>query len=147
MKPFIRTFMPDFRPMRGESFDFDMLDFNAIQKLPYRSGVYVIVSKKKPYFIYPNGKSPIIYIGQSSKLKQRLTDHYKALVEVCKPESENLWYSSRYQFMRHFGAHVYIFYCLKNQDPKDLESRFLWSFYYKFHSIPFGNGARSFQNS
>lgn len=145
MKPFIRKFLPEFRPGRGDSYDFELNDLDAISGIPNRSGVYVIVSTKSPYFIYPTGKSPVIYIGESINLKQRIKEHYSIFKEVCNPETaDKWWYSSRYQFMKYFGAHVYLFYCYKNQSPKELESFFLHSFYNKFHSIPFGNGARSF---
>ncbi len=53
-------------------------DLNLI---PTKSGVYIIKSHEQE-FVYPKGTSPIIYIGMSHDLRERLRIHQKNTLEV-----------------------------------------------------------------
>ena len=137
-----------FRPVRG--FD-DCLDLceDEVDGVPARRGVYILVAANRTKFIYPKGKSPVIYIGQASNLRRRLREHLKNWKTVVRDEEKDLrdhvehcpryWYIEKCK-----GARVYTFYCLKGQRAKDLESEIIWHFYEKYHALPVGNGARSF---
>ncbi len=155
MKQYIKSFFPDFRPIKGFDASFDLLDFgNKDFKCPIKrgdTGIYIISATDKTKYIYPNGnRSPIIYIGKSDNLLRRLKDeHYtkglKRLID--NPDfgiEENWQILPRYQYMYYNGSHVDVFKCKGKQDSKNLESLFLNQFYHKYRALPVGNGARSY---
>ncbi len=49
--------------------------------VPQKPGAYVITSNTQK-FIYPNGKSKVIYIGMSNNLLNRLCEHQKTVVDM-----------------------------------------------------------------
>ena len=137
-----------FRPSRGHDAELDLTE-DEIQNVSTHPGVYIIVSADKTKFVYPQGTSPVIYIGKADNLRRRLREHLNNLNYVIEHEEEDLMnqlqHCPRYNYMRAFGAHVYLFHCLKKtQDAKKLESIVIAKFYQKYRSIPVGNGARSF---
>ena len=138
-----------FRPTRGYDYELELTE-EEVAKVPTQAGVYIIVAKGgKTKFIYPRGKSPVIYIGEAKDLRRRLRTHLHHLNDLRNSEEEDLLqhvqHCPRYNYMRAFGAYVYLFYCLKKtQDSKTLESWVIEKFYEHYRSIPVGNGARSF---
>lgn len=155
MKRYIKTFLPDFRPVRGTDASFDLQEFEdkdfdcAIKKGDI--GIYVISSTDGTKYTYPNGKkSPIIYIGKSDDLLRRLKDeHYtKGLKRLLDDPDwgidNNYQLPSRYQYMYYNGSHVDVFKCRGKQESKEMESLFLNQFYQKYRALPVGNGARSY---
>jgi len=153
MKRYIKSFLPDFRPVRGTDASFDLQDFADKDFVcPIKRGeigIYIISGKMK--YTYPNGKkSPIIYIGKSDDLLRRLKDeHYikglKRLID--NPDwgiEDNIQLASKYQYMYYDGSHVDVFKCRGKQESKEMESRFLNQFYQKYRALPVGNGARSY---
>lgn len=113
-----------------------------------KSGVYIILSDKEK-FIYPTGKSQVIYIGMSKNIKARIETHAKSfskLMEVPKSRRRDFWYYSRYNYMVNYGCKVYWFTRRGEQTSKDLESIIIEDFYNRYHSIPIGNGAFSFRS-
>lgn len=81
MKRYIKSFLPDFRPIKGSDASFDIRDFGErgfdCPIVKGDIGVYVISSTDGTKYIYPNGKkSPIIYIGMSDDLLRRLKDEH-----------------------------------------------------------------------
>jgi hypothetical protein len=155
MKRYIKSFLPNFRPLRGPDASFELQDFaDKDFKCPIVSGdmgVYVITSTRGIRYTYPNGKkSPIIYIGMSDDLLRRLKDeHYtKGLKRLINDKDwglKNNWQlPSKYQYMYYNGSHVDVFKCRGKQESKDLESIFLNQFYQKYRALPIGNGARSY---
>ena len=142
-------FSPAFRGQRGSDFEFDLKDEDALNEVRDVAGAYVIVAGDRTHFIYPQGKSSVIYIGESTQLRTRLKQHLRNLRDLEQCETDDLHRyneaNTRYQYFKSFGAYVYLFYCLKStQDSKDLESWILWKFYEKHRALPVGNGARSF---
>ena len=137
-----------FRPVRG--FDDCMnLCEEDVADVPARRGVYIIVAADRTKFVYPKGKSPVIYIGQASNLRRRLREHLKHWRDIVRDEEDDLRahieHCPRYWYIESCkGARVYTFYCLKGQREKDLESDIIWRFYEKYRALPVGNGARSF---
>ena len=110
MKRYIKSFLPDFRPVRGTDASFDLQDFaDKDFDCPIKRGdigIYIISGEMK--YTYPNGKkSPIIYIGKSDDLLRRLKDeHYikglKRLID--NPDwgiEDNIQLASKYQYMYH----------------------------------------------
>lgn len=155
MKRYLKSFLPDFRPIKGSDASFDIRDFGERGfDCPIAKGdigVYVISSTDGTKYIYPNGKkSPIIYIGMSDDLLRRLKDeHYtKGLKRLLdNPDwgiEDNYQLASRYQYMYYNGSHVDVFKCRGKQDSKNMESMFLNQFYQKYRALPVGNGARSY---
>lgn len=146
MKNELRFLTTDgFRPVKNdidyEIPDFDKVDLSAIEERP---GAYIIVSQGQ-YFPYPDGESKIMYIGESDNLKQRLSRHYKNYTNVCEFYQPPQYYTSKYNYMRAFGAKVYCFYTSGTQTSKNLESILMAAFAKRYGAIPVGNGARSFR--
>lgn len=153
MKQYLKSFIPDFRPIKGPDASFDLLDFGEEDFIcpVYREdmGVYIISSTDGTKYTYPNGKkSPILYIGMSDDLLRRLKEHYYRLRLLLDNKDygieDNIMLASRYQYMYYNGSHVDVFKCRGYQESKNLESMILNQFYQKFRAIPVGNGARSF---
>ncbi len=155
MKRYIKSFLPDFRPLRGTDASFDLRDFEDKGfEYPIKRGdigVYVISSTDETKYIYPNGlKSPIIYIGLSDNLLRRLKDeHYTKHLKLLLDNPDwgienNIQMASKYQYMYYNGSHVDVFKCRGNQESKYMESMFLNQFYKKYRALPVGNGARSY---
>ena len=156
MKRYIKSFLPDFRPLRGSDASFDLQDFEDRNfECPVKNGdigVYVISSTDGTKYTYPNGeKSPIIYIGMSDDLLRRLKDEHftKGLKRLINnPDwgiDKNCQLASKYQYMYYNGSHVDVFKCRGNQDSKNMESMFLNQFYQKYRALPVGNGACSYE--
>ena len=146
----VSEFSRSFRIERGHD-DELCLAKDEINNVTTGPGVYIIVSNdsSKTKFVYPRGKSPVIYIGEAVNLRRRLRHHLRRLNELLDNEEDYMKQhyqdSSRYQYMKYYGAYVYTFKCLKKtQVAKNLESHILWKFYEKYRSLPVGNGARSF---
>lgn len=142
------NYSPPFREKRGPDKEIDFFDDSSFEKIKNTPGVYIIVSSDGTRFIYPKGKNSVIYIGKSEHLVQRLKKHLanlRLVIEcdedlLCKRQQVN----QRYQYMKSFGAKVYIYYCRRTQDAKCLESYIMHRFYESFRALPIGNGARSF---
>lgn len=137
-----------FRPVRGYDARLDLCE-DEVADVPARRGVYVLVAADGTRFVYPKGKSPVIYIGQASNLRRRLREHLKHWRDIARDEEPDLRahveHCSRYWYIESCkGARVYTFHCLKGQSAKDLESEVIWHFYEKYRALPVGNGARSF---
>ena len=120
-------------------------DLSIIPNVP---GVYIIVSADGTTFQYPNGKSPVMYIGMSEHLFDRIKSHADKTLKIER-QIENYSRMSyqchqRYHYFRTFGAKVYVFTRRGTQLPKSQESLFIGKFYERFLSLPVSNGARSF---
>lgn len=140
-------YSPAFRSKRGHD-DEILLDDDGVSNIPNKPGVYIIVSEDRTKFVYPLGRSSVIYIGKADNLHRRLLEHLKSLKYLEQYEED--WLTNgiqccpRYQYIKQFGAKVYTFHCLGKQDAKNLEADIIWKFYEKYRAIPVGNGARSF---
>ncbi|MDY4558399.1 MAG: hypothetical protein SPE09_07045 [Alloprevotella sp.] len=139
---------PGFRENNGPDIVFDLMDADALQEVPEVSGVYIIVATNGTKFPYPKGNSPVMYIGMSKNLHQRLTHHYRGTKNVAAEIEDykrmNCQCNPRYHYFREFGAKVYVFTRRGLQDPKCQESIYIGKFYEKYFALPVGNGARSF---
>jgi excinuclease UvrABC nuclease subunit len=105
--------------------------------LPDTKGVYIFVSKNQK-FIYPNGQSRIIYIGKAKSLRSRLKTHFRhlnGLSQLNRFEKKDMTWYSRYQYMHKFGCIIYYLSSNTNQDPKNLESILLNSFYNRYLAL------------
>lgn len=141
-----------FRP-KAEPYRFILYDYKTrilMNKLPEfvteEQGIYIITSDDNTSFIYPNGNSRVLYIGESKHMRDRLLEHRKGLERVLASSEISMGAQNfqRYHYMKAFGARVYIFYVLKKQVSKNLEAYVLGKFYERYHSLPVANGARSF---
>lgn len=115
--------------------------------IPTFSGAYIIVSTDQR-FIYPNGKSKVIYIGKADNMRNRLQTHKKHLEYLLtykKSERTKFWWYSRYHYFAKFGCKVFCFQVKGTQSSKNLENLLLEDFYDTYHSLPVGNGAISFR--
>lgn len=132
----------------GPDLEFDLLDWDMLETVPNIPGVYVIVATDGTTFQYPKGKSPVMYIGMSDHLQQRLMSHANAVNDVANRIDEysqmNYQCHQRYHYFRVFGAKVYVFTRRGTQSPKEQEAHYIGKFYEKHLSLPVSNGARSF---
>ena len=139
----------DFRKSQGPDleFEFDPENFDpaTIAECP---GIYIFRTRDRATFNYPAGNSPIIYIGMSENLRHRLSEHRRTFRKVYEnPEygmDKGKWISSEYHYMAAHRVTAYIYYIRQTQEAKTMESTALWQFYCKYHSLPVGNGAKSF---
>ena len=65
------------RGQLSEMADFWRLDQHDV---PQTGGAYVLVGDT--WFVYPTGKSPVFYVGQSRNLRQRLRQHLMYSIHV-----------------------------------------------------------------
>lgn len=118
-------------------------------ELKERKGVYIILSRRKK-FIYPKGKSQVIYIGKSDNLYNRLKTH-KANVEYAddyKNDEEKIkshFVAGLYNYISEFGGEVFYLSTHGLQTSKSLEAEILDEFYTKYLALPVGNSAFSFK--
>jgi len=124
----------------------DIMENEYYSKVPRASGVYIIVSKKVS-FLYPGGKSRVIYIGSAINLKKRLVTHRRNLraIDTGKKEKFSVLHYSRYQYIKKFGGRIYWIRPKGTQEAKNLESDIICSFYDRYLAVPVGNGAFSFR--
>ena len=143
-KTTLGPFLKDFRTPEGYISDIHKREL--IDEIPAKKGAYIIISDQQK-FIYPNGRSRVIYIGTSGNLRQRLTKHHRICTmigELTRTERKQDWYYSRYQYTASFGGKVYWFTTRGSQLEKNLEEKLLALFYERYHALPVGNGAFSF---
>lgn len=127
----------------------DLLLFEDFSNVPSTPGAYILASEEQA-FIYPNGKSRIIYIGKSDNLRSRLRTHrriIKELSSIKKGERNVAWWYQRYQYLAKFGCRAYFFTIRGTQDAKNLENLLLEHFYDKYLALPVGNGAISYRKT
>lgn len=140
---------PGIRQLTGPDLEFNLMNFKEFENyIPTTPGVYIIVSTDGTHFQYPSGKSPVMYIGMSLNLYNRLKDHYQGTCLVRDRLEDYLYMSyqchQRYHYFREFGAKVYVFTRRGIQNPKEQEALYIGKFYEKYLSLPVSNGARSF---
>lgn len=137
-------FLKKFREPDGYLQDLcNCCDFNS---LPDKSGAYIFLSQEQK-FVYPNGKSSVIYIGMSNKLDFRIKKHHSHLCELKKLSKKEIlqyWYYSRYHYINQFRCQVFWFTTRGTQEAKNLECILIGQFYDKYLSLPIGNGAFSY---
>lgn len=111
--------------------------------LPDSAGVYLLLAQRSIGFQYPLGYSPIFYIGQSKKLRNRLLMHLKFSKEAKEHRKLDLYWP-RYEYAAHFGGR----YCfiLTRGNPKKLEETILAKFAQKYRSFPITNGTGSWRH-
>ncbi|MEQ8572446.1 MAG: GIY-YIG nuclease family protein [Fulvivirga sp.] len=122
----------------------DILSFGDYSSIPTKSGAYIIVATDGTKFIYPRGRSSVIYIGKAKSLKRRLTNHYKnsrGMSTMSLAQRLELWHYQRYQYIKEFGGSLHWYTTRGTQTPEKLEHDLLAYFYDKYYSLPVGNGA------
>ncbi|MBD5316471.1 MAG: hypothetical protein HDS11_02210 [Bacteroides sp.] len=142
------TLSPGVRENGGPDLIIKNLISDDLNNIPNTSGVYIIVATNGTSFQYPNGTSPVMYIGMSEHLFDRIKSHADSTRLVNSQLNSfrcmNCQCHQRYHYFRTFGAKVFIFTRRGLQPPKSQEAIFLGKFYEKFLSLPVSNGARSF---
>jgi len=131
----ILGFMSDLEvsPMR----DFWRLDEHDI---PSKPGVYLLVARGDVRFPYPNGRSPIFYIGQSCSLRRRLREHLK-WAKIARDSREEWLYWPRYEYAAAFGGRYCFVKTWQGFKPKALEDKVMALFARKYYSFPAANAA------
>lgn len=104
------------------------------------AGCYVLGSKDGTDFIYPWGRSPIFYIGTSTKLRQRLKAH-RRWIRRAKEEHQSRHFLSLHQYGASYGADVAIYRRVRNESLSKMESQLITDFYSIYGAIPVANGA------
>ena len=125
----------------------DLLGPDGYRQIPIARGAYIVVSDSQE-FVYPKGKSRIIYIGKSKDLRKRLITHRRHTLELLngtKPKRAEFIRFARYQYMASYGAQVYWYTTRGTQDEADLEKYMLDRFYDRYLALPIANGANSYR--
>jgi hypothetical protein len=142
-------FLEGYRPGYGVHGGFKLDKEDIPEETRDKGGVYIIETTNGFHFPYPDGKSNVIYIGESDDLMTRLKEHRQTLWKLqenpeygMKPKQP--WISSRYQYMYYKGARVYYYPAIGNQSPKEMEAEIIWRFYQYYRALPVGNAAKSY---
>jgi hypothetical protein len=110
------------------------------QEVPDRPGVYILTAEGRFRFRYPNGASPIYYIGQASSLRERLLEHLKFMQEA-RDRRKLLLYYPRYEYAAVVGARYSFVRTWQGLSPKALEDIVMAHFARRFGCWPVANGA------
>jgi len=113
----------------------DTVDYSVIPEGP---GAYVFGTSDGTRLVYPNGRSPIYYIGQSGNLQRRIQKHHEYILKV---DVYDEWWIRRYQYAATFGATVAWYSTRGKQTPQSLETALIDEFYRSYFSIPVANGS------
>ena len=117
--------------------NFWRLDKHDVPELP---GVYVLVARSDIRFRYPNGSSPIFYIGQARSLRKRLLQHLRRARKVHDaPQHPMDW--PRYEYAAKFGERYCFIRTTRGLKPKTLEDMVMARFARRYHSWPVANSA------
>jgi hypothetical protein len=112
--------------------------------IPSKPGAYILVARGGSHFPYPRGKSPVFYIGQSSNLRKRLTEHLKYATQAKSDRKLNLYWP-RYEFAAAYGGRYCYLITQQDISPKELEDLLLAKFAKKHFSFPIANGSGSWR--
>ena len=112
-------------------------------KIPSSPGVYLLITKPGITFQYPEGKSPIYYIGEGDSLYQRLRQHLKHHLHVKnnKRQKKSPLYEPRHEYGGVFGGRYCFIKTWSGMTPKNLEDEVLALFAKKHRSFPVANSA------
>jgi hypothetical protein len=128
--------------VRGEAShlqDFWRLDEHDI---PETGGAYVLVASE--WFVYPSGKSPVFYVGQSRNLRQRLRMHRRYSIDVRDDQrNRGDLYWPRYEYAGRFGSRYAFVKTHRGKTPRAVEEELLASFARQYRSFPVANGSGS----
>ena len=115
-----------------------------IKNLPKSAGAYILYAEDEN-FIYPEGKSPIFYIGMSKNLGQRIKTHIKFTKEACLPmdERNSYLYWPRYEYAAKYKTYLVYIKTWQGKTPKSLEDDLLALFARKYFAFPIANGLGS----
>ncbi|MBI3242039.1 MAG: hypothetical protein HYZ49_07085 [Chloroflexi bacterium] len=111
-------------------------------QVPTQPGAYVLLAASGTKFLYPNGSSPVFYVGQASNLQKRLLTHRKYSLEAKSDRKLPLYYP-RYEYAAVFGCRFALIRTWQGFSAKALEEVVLAHFAKRFRSFPIANGAGS----
>ena len=110
--------------------------------IPTSPGAYVLLARGDIHFLYPKGKSPVFYIGQSQNLRIRLGNHLKWAKEARDNHKDYLYWP-RYEFAAAYGERYCFIRTKRGLTARVLEEEIMASFAKKYLSFPIANGAGS----
>lgn len=94
-------------------------------------------------FPYPQGRSPVFYIGQSTNLRHRLYRH-KMAIHMARSERLLAVYRPITEYAARFGATVAVIPLKKH--PREVEFRLLAAFMSEYRGLPVANSAVNWRN-
>ena len=131
----------DIRPGR-------LLDFWSLRdhEVPVSGGAYVLVARPGIRFTYPNGSSPVFYIGHSRNLRRRLRSHSGfALRARDVPFDKRFPFLPRYEYAARFGGRYAYLQTWQGMMARSLEDYLLVYFVRKYRTFPVANGQGSWR--
>jgi hypothetical protein len=112
-------------------------------KIPNSPGVYILIAKKGIKFRYPEGKSPIYYIGETDSLRRRIVEqhrkHHSHVRGDCRVKDD--LYEARHEYGGVFGGRYCYIQTWKGKTSKQLEKQIIRAFLRRYHAPPVANGA------
>jgi hypothetical protein len=125
----------------GRKLDFWSLEDRKDQ-IPNQPGAYILIARGDTRFTYPNGRSPVFYIGQSKNIQARLRQHFY-YASQARHQRELHLYWPRYEYAAKFGGRFCFVLTHQGLSPKALEEELLARFAKKYLSFPIANGSGS----
>lgn len=116
------------------------------EAVPAQPGAYVLLADPGMSFPYPNGKSPVFYIGKSVNLRRRLADHPRYSAEARSDRSLSLYWP-RYEYAAAFGCRFVYIRTWQGLSPRALEEISLARFAEHYRSFPVANGSGSWSRT
>ncbi len=108
--------------------------------IPVAPGVYILVAKPSIRFRYPRGSSPVFYVGQAKRLRDRLVQHLRAsrLAKADRRDRPRYW--PRYEYAAAFGGRYLWLRTWRGKSPRQLEGEIIATFARQHKSFPVANG-------
>lgn len=119
----------------------DLLDWeeNSVLTQP---GAYVLMAEAETSFRYPNGESPVFYIGKADNLRRRLRTHRKK-IRQAKNDRKLCLYVPRYEYGAAFGVRYSFIQARQEGFPSFLEILLMARFAKQYKSLPIANNTGS----
>lgn len=112
-----------------------------LHEVPPAPGAYVLYARSGVTFQYPNGKSPVYYIGMAkSSLRNRLFQHLRYAQQASYDRRWTMYWP-RYEYAAKFGGRYAFIRTWQRMTPRALEEEILKRFAERYRAFPVGNGA------
>jgi hypothetical protein len=103
--------------------------------------VYVLYGNH--WFDYPQGKSPVFYMGQSANLRARLETHWYWADQAAQAARAPSLYWPRYEYAARYGEWYAYMRTWQRLTPRALEEMAMARFAARYRAFPVANSAGS----
>jgi len=107
--------------------------------IPSVPGVYLLIAKHRR-FQYPNGRSPVYYIGQTKSLNKRIVKQHS--VWHARVRSGKYVIEARHEYGGVYGGRYCYIQTWPGISPEKLEKKVIRAFMQRYYAPPVANGAQ-----